>query len=143
MIFGFFYSILYNINYNKKKLKLYNKKRYIKPPFKTFQHRAKLSLSLKKFKISDVYKNKITNTTKKVMSLLIKKKISLANKGKKRTNDVKKKISLALSGRKISFEHKMKIKKKLSGKNNPRFGKKHSKISKRKISVSLSKKKRI
>ena len=40
------------------------------------------------------------------MTLLTKKKISIANKGKKKSNDFKKKISLALTGRQLSSEHK-------------------------------------
>jgi hypothetical protein len=112
--------------------------------FKTFQHRAKISISLRGFKMDDIHKYNIINTTfnRGSMSTLTKKKISIGNKGKKRSTEIKKKISLALTGRKLSFEHKLKLKNKLSGINNPRYNKTHSKNSKRKISMSMLKRKK-
>mmetsp|Transcript_5076 Transcript_5076/g.11283 ORF Transcript_5076/g.11283 Transcript_5076/m.11283 type:complete len:96 (+) Transcript_5076:245-532(+) len=75
------------------------------------------------------------------MTLLTRKKISIGNRGKKRSTEIKKKISRSLTGRKLTFEHKLKLKNKLSGINNPRSSKTHSKNSKRKISMSMLKKK--
>ena len=54
MLLNIFFAELKYINY-KKKEKIY------KPLFKTFQHRAKLSLSVKKCKKSDVSKTKFVN----------------------------------------------------------------------------------
>ena len=124
--------------YIKKKIVCYQRN-INKPLFKTFQHRAKISLSMKGNIKSDLHKKKIiiAHANKGVMTLLTKKKISIANKGKKKSNDFKKKISLALTGRQLSSEHKSKLTYKLSGNKNPRFGKKHSKTWKRKISMSI------
>ena len=131
-------------NHRSNKFIFYEKKKNVYMSlFKTFQHRAKISISLKGFKMDGKHKYNIRNavSNRGRMTLLTKKKISIGNRGKKRSTEIKKKISLALTGRKLSFEHKLKLKNKLSGINNPRSNKTHSKHSKRKISISMLKKK--
>jgi hypothetical protein len=141
----FLYIFHYQLKntYNNKKILFYQKRNINKPLFKSFQHRAKVSLKMKGKTKKDSHKNKIiaSCSIKGLMPMVTKRKISLANKGKAKTSEFKKKISIALKGRKISPEHKLKLKHKLSGYRNPRFGKRHTKFSKRKISISMCNKK--
>nr|UXY87681.1 CMESO_556 [Cryptomonas curvata] len=141
MLLYIFYYNLKNIYHTKKEIMSYQKRNINKLLSKTFQHRAKISLKMKGNKKNVSNKNKImAQVNKRVMTTFTKKKISIANKGKIKTDEFKKKISLALTGRELSFEHKSKLKDKLSGEKNPRFGKKHTKLSKRKISKTISNK---
>jgi hypothetical protein len=130
-------------NHRSNNLIFYERKNVYKSLFKTFQHRAKISISLTGFKMNGKHKYNIINavSNRGSMTLLTRKKISIGNRGKKRSTEIRKKISQALTGRKLSFEHRLKLKNKLSGINNPRSNKTHSKNSKRKISMTMLKKK--
>ncbi|ABW97866.1 hypothetical protein HAN_1g18 (nucleomorph) [Hemiselmis andersenii] len=111
--------------------------------YRTFQHRAKLSFCLKNRKLDKKHKDSINFSMLKrgSVSVLTRQKISLANKGRKKTEKVCQKIKSSLKNRRLTKHHKKKIKEKLTGKNNPMFGKKHSKNTKRKISNKLIQKK--
>lgn len=143
MFLYLFHNKLKQKNHRSNKLIFYEKKNIYTSLYKTFQHRAKISISMKGYKMNDKHRNNIINaaSNRGNMTLLTRKKISIGNRGKKRSIEIKKKISRALTGRKLSLEHKLKLKKKLSGINNPRSNKTHSKNSKRKISMSMLKKK--
>lgn len=69
-----------------------------------------------------------------VMSEETKKKISLANKGKKHTNQTKNKISLSHMGKKLSQNTKDKLSKTNKGRLPPNTGKKHTNEAKEKMS---------
>jgi len=108
----------------------------------TFQHKAKISVLVKKSKFLTTTL-KLTNNiinSKLPISQLIRKKISLSKKGKKREGGIAFKISNSLRGRFFSDKHKNNLKKALSGFKNPMFGKFHSKYVKRRISKGLIKK---
>lgn len=53
--------------------------------------------------------------------------------GKHRSEDIKKKLSIAQTGRKFSEEHKKKLSEAKKGENNPFFGKHHSKETLKKL----------
>ena len=63
-----------------------------------------------------------------------KKKIGDAQKGRKRTEESKRKMSEAAKGRKLSEEHRRRISESKRGEKNPRYGKYHSEVTRRKIS---------
>lgn len=115
-----------------------NLKRKILP---TFQHRAKISSSLKDRKISQFHRESIeySATERKSTTISTRQKISLANKHKKLTGKTKEKISDSMKGKNLSEEHVEKLKKKTKGDGNPMYGKKHSSLTKRKISFQLGK----
>lgn len=75
------------------------------------------------------------------MTLLVRRKISISNKRKKKTEITKEKIKKSLTGRRFSQQHLIKLKKKSMGKNNPNFGRKRSTQTKRRISLTLIRKK--
>jgi len=73
-----------------------------------------------------------------------RKKLSIANKGKKRSKETRKKLSISKMGDKNSFygkhhseETKRKISEALKGENNPNYGKKLSEEHKKSISETL------
>ncbi len=68
-----------------------------------------------------------------------KEKISKANKGKVRTEDMKLKISIANKGRNLSEETKMKISESLKGRQSSLKGTKRSEEAKKKTSETLKK----
>jgi len=108
----------------------------------TFQHRAKISIIVKKIKLLNTT-IKLTNHlkgSKLPISQLTRKKIGLSKKGKKKGCNITFKISNSLRGRFFSEKHKNNLKKALSGVKNPMFGRFHSKHVKRRISKGLIKK---
>jgi hypothetical protein len=125
-------------SYKVKIFSCFERKKKNYKSFKTFQHRAKISIIVKYFETDQkqIYGPVNIFSGRNIMTVYTRRKISIANKGKKRSVQTKKKISLSLTGRKLSNNHKINLKSKLTGENNPRFGKKHSKYSKRKISLS-------
>ena len=66
-----------------------------------------------------------------------KRKISIANKGKKRSNEVRLKMSLRFKGKKLSEEHKRKIGLSNKGKNIWSKGYKHTEKARKRISLSM------
>jgi group I intron endonuclease len=94
----------------------------------------------RKFQIySNEVKKRISNTLKgRKLSDETKQKISLANTGKKRTDETKQKISLAFKGKSKTDEHKNALSKSIiewhKKNNNPWKGKKHSIVTKNKLS---------
>jgi|Transcript_40641 hypothetical protein len=108
----------------------------------TFQHRAKISILVKKFKFLTTTLKLTSNVinSKLPISQLTRKKISLSKKGKKRGGGIAFKISNSLRGRFFSDKHKNNLKRALSGFKNPMFGRFHSKYVKRRISKGLIKK---
>ena len=65
-----------------------------------------------------------------------RKKMSVAHKGKKLSEDHKEKLSKSHKGKIFSEKHKEKISEVKKGKNNPMFGRKHSKKSNLKNAIS-------
>ena len=106
---------------------------------RTFQHKAKISNALKNRFLEKKHRDSIdfSITKRDIITILTKQKISMANKGKKRNDTIRKKISMSLKYRSLSDAHRQNLKKKFSGMNNPMFGKRHSKKTKRRISQSL------
>ncbi|WP_435085593.1 NUMOD3 domain-containing DNA-binding protein [Candidatus Pelagibacter bacterium nBUS_33] len=100
---------------------------------------TKKNMSLK---LTDYQKKRITESNKtRTYSKATLKKLSLINKGKKWSKAVRKRMSLGSIGKILSNETKKKISIKVKGKNNPMFGKTHSEVARKKM--SLSKKGRI
>lgn len=64
------------------------------------------------------------------------KKISIANKGRVRSDQCRRLISLKNTGKKRSIEDRWKISERTTGKNNPNYGKTHSPETRRKISIA-------
>jgi hypothetical protein len=70
----------------------------------------------------------------KILSEEHKKGISNSLKGKPKSEEHKKKLSVARTGKTLSKDHISQIKERMSGKNNPNFGRKHTKESLNKMS---------
>lgn len=70
------------------------------------------------------------------MSLDHKNKISIANKGKKRSEDQIARMRIISTGRKYSDESKRKRSERMSGVGHPMFGKKHAPESIKKMSLA-------
>ena len=102
----------------------------------TFQHRAKSSVSIKKFCHNKCFLGFRKNYNIP-LSQLTKKKISLSKKGKELKKSTILKIIESLKGRVFSEKHKNNLKNSLSGHKNPMFGRIHSKFVRRKISKNL------
>ena len=65
-----------------------------------------------------------------------KEKLRLVNTGKKLSEETRKKLSKIRTGRKLTEEHKLKLSLSKRGKNNPFYGKKHTKESLEKNRIS-------
>ena len=88
-------------------------------------------------KLTDYQKKKIIESNKKrIYSRATLKKLSLINKGRKWSKAIRKRMSLGAIGKILSNETRKKISIKVKGKNNPMFGKNHSAVAKRKMSLS-------
>jgi uncharacterized protein YcfL len=125
--YSFFLIILYNFNYKVDRNILLKKEQYYMDLLKPYYNMTKSAFNTQGF----------------IFSEESKRKMSLANKGKKVSDETRIKLSLALSGsknpqfgKKVSDETRMKLSLALSGKNHPQFGKKLSDETRMKLSLA-------
>ena len=90
-----------------------------------------------KLRMSDYNRKKLIKRNQtRILSKDTLKKLSLINKGRKWSKAVRKRMSLGSMGKILSNKTKKKISIKVKGENNPMFGKTHSAVARRKISLS-------
>ena len=88
-------------------------------------------------KLTDYQKKRIIESNKtRIYSKATLQKLSFINKGRKWSKAIRKRMSLGAIGKILSKETKKKISMKVKGKNNPMFGKTHSAVARKKISLS-------
>mmetsp|Transcript_15285 Transcript_15285/g.38876 ORF Transcript_15285/g.38876 Transcript_15285/m.38876 type:complete len:151 (-) Transcript_15285:2636-3088(-) len=112
--------------------------------YRTFQHKAKISFRLKSQQIEQKTEKFffLSKISMDPGALFHRQKIIPVNKEERTVEQTGQKNKFSFKKRRLTKQHRNKIKQKLIGKNNPMFGRKHSKQTKRKISNKLIQKKK-